>query len=86
MGTSLGVAESVNRVTSTSAGLVAVGGGVFWTSVDGEVWSVLPLPGSNRDWLRSLTSGGPGVVAVGHVESGPARAAVWVATMEELTQ
>jgi hypothetical protein len=73
-------------VTVGGPGLVAVGYGVdepdrpgplnpvVWVSEDGYEWSRVPIPGNGRIWLRSVTAGGPGLVAVGMDYSA---AAVW---------
>jgi len=57
-----------------------------WTSEDGLTWSRVPhdetvLGGPGRQWMTSVTAGGPGLVAVGFSDDGPdgsrTRAAVW---------
>jgi photosystem II stability/assembly factor-like uncharacterized protein len=82
-------------VTGGGPGLVAVGEDfrrsrpAVWTSPDGTTWSLLPhdeavFPGpegvSGGVTVRSVTAGGPGLVAVGVDFSDPEsqRAAVWV--------
>jgi hypothetical protein len=72
-------------VTVGAPGLVAVGyegsrfGGspqaAVWTSADGVTWSRVPLDESIfGGWMKGVTAGGPGLVAVGVEGSG---AAVW---------
>lgn len=71
-------------VTTGGPGLVAVGttsGGwgagsgdlaPVWTSVDGLSWSRAPSdPAFRGAWLRAVTAGGPGLVAVGSTLDGP---------------
>jgi hypothetical protein len=80
---------TMQSVTVGGPGLVAVGwdghphGGtsnaVVWTSVDGITWSRVPYNEAvfGRDdgqWMWSVATGGPGLVAVGFDSSG---AAVW---------
>lgn len=68
----------INGVTSGGPGLVAVGaddGAVVWTSTDGYTWSRVPNSGSlsgetldghsSGGEMKSVTAGGPGLVAVG---------------------
>ena len=61
----------MNDVAATETGLVAVGGthwglAAVWTSPDGITWSRAPLEESVADGdMRSVTVGGPGLVAVG---------------------
>ncbi len=50
-----------------------------WTSIDGSTWSRVPhdelvFGGEGGQWMKSVTAGGPGLVAVGTDGSG---AAVW---------
>ena len=80
---------TIQSVTAGGPGLVAVGwdghphGGisnaVVWTSVDGITWSRVPhneavFGRDDGQWMWSVTTGGPGLVAVGFDSSG---AAVW---------
>ncbi len=80
---------TIQSVTSGGPGLVAVGwdghpnGGrsnaVVWTSVDGIAWSRVRhseavFGREDGQWIWSVTTGGPGLVAVGFDSSG---AAVW---------
>jgi hypothetical protein len=80
---------TMQSVTAGGPGLVAVGwdghphGGignaVVWTSVDGITWSRVPhneavFGRDDGQWMWSVTTGGPGLVAVGFDSSG---AAVW---------
>ncbi len=79
-------------VAAAGPGLVAVGtedpGGdldaAVWTSEWGTVWTRVPhveaiFGGPHRQWMKGVTAGGPGVVAVGMDESvdGSSDAAVW---------
>ena len=70
-------------VTVGGPGLVAVGGeegisydsdsdGVVWTSVDGLIWSRVPHDEAvfGGGWINSVIVAGPGLVAVGSVNSG----------------
>ncbi len=70
---------SMASVTVGGPGLVAVGDGGVWTSVDGIAWSQVPhdavvFGGEGSLEMVSVTAGGPGLVAVGQVEG---FAAVW---------
>jgi len=67
-------------VTVGGPGLVAVGSegrfnresdAVVWTSVDGLIWSRVPHDEAvfGGGWINSVTAGGPGLVAVGSVNS-----------------
>ena len=80
----------MSSVTAGGPGLVAVGRDLsdrgeaaVWTSVDGISWSRVPrdeaaLGGPNEQEMYSVTTGGPGLVAVGRDESvGSPDAAVW---------
>jgi hypothetical protein len=81
-------ATTMLSVTMGGPGLVAVGyegsrfGGpepdalaAVWTSADGLTWSRVPLDESIfGGWMKGVTAGGPGLVAVGAEGSG---AAVW---------
>jgi hypothetical protein len=81
--------RSMNSVTATSSGLVAVGedgvgnepGAAIWTSVDGITWTRVPhdeaLFGDTE--MIGVTAGGPGLVAVGGSEEG---AVVWATVTE----
>jgi hypothetical protein len=75
---------SMWSVAAGGSGLVAVGGQAVWVSVDGYAWSRIPLDGGifGSDDMRSVTVGGPGLVAVGldwsGSEGGGIAAAVWV--------
>lgn len=79
-------------VAAAGPGLVAVGtddsGGdldaAVWTSAYGSTWTRVPhveavFGGAHRQWMKGVTAGGPGVVAVGMDESidGSSDAAVW---------
>ena len=80
--------QSMESVTIGGPGLVAVGvdSGLYasavWTSTDGLVWQRVPHDGAvfgdgdNKQWMRSVTVGGPGLVAVGW-DDGRQAAAVW---------
>ncbi len=85
-------------VTVGGPGLVAVGrdesgttdfDAAVWSSVDGITWSRIPhdeavLGGVGFQHMRSVTLGGPGLVAVGLELGGAgADAAVWVTTTED---
>jgi hypothetical protein len=88
--------QSMTSVTSGGPGLVAVGwdggslvGGsaAVWTSTDGLVWSRVPhdeavFGGSESQSMTSVTTGGPGLVAVGWDGGSLVRgsAAVWTST------
>ena len=90
--------QRMNSVTTTGAGLVAVGyfeqgsfniNAAVWTSADGIIWSRVPreeaaLRSAGIQVMNSVTAVGPGLVVVGRV--GPvgdfADAAVWLATPE----
>ncbi len=83
--------QTMLGVTVGGPGLVAVGVDVsgndqdaaVWTSPDGITWFRVPhdeavLGGAGEQTMRSVTAGGPGLVAVGGDESGgDADAAVW---------
>ncbi len=87
--------QQMLSVTAGGPGLVAVGfdGGLdnqgsdaaVWTSVDGIVWSRVPLNesvfgGDGQQRMLSVTVGGPGLVAVGFdttLDADRADAAVW---------
>lgn len=83
--------EEMRSVTTGGPGLVAVGvedtgselRSVVWTSVDGLSWARVPDEGSvfgggSLQLMSDVTSGGPGLVAVGTDISGSRRvAAVW---------
>ena len=63
----------MSSVTVGGPGLVAVGDGGVWTSVDGIAWSRVPhdavvFGGEGSLEMVSVTAGGPGLVAVGQVE------------------
>jgi hypothetical protein len=91
---------SFSSVTVGGPGLVAVGdGAAVWFSVDGITWSrdfgdaVFGAPGGRQQELRSVTSTGSGLVAVGEVANRAdgtcpdcdffdSDAAVWVAVPE----
>lgn len=69
---------AINLVTATPFGLMAVGGDVetavvdVWTSEDGLVWSRAPDdPVFTDAWVQAMTTGGPGVVALGTLPDGP---------------
>ena len=78
-------------VVAAGPGLVAVGaagpGGsenaAVWTSIDGRTWTRVPhdeavFGGDSRQGMTSVTTGGPGLVAVGSDQSGNDEdAAVW---------
>jgi hypothetical protein len=51
-------------LAAAGPGFVAVGGGSVWTSTDGASWDRV-RSADPRDWFQDVTSGGPGVVAVG---------------------
>lgn len=79
---------SIDHVSPVGQGLVAVGrddgtsAPAVWTSVDGLEWQRSPDTSDNRAALgggiiRSVTAGGPGLVAVG---SWRGRGAVWTST------
>ncbi|MFQ5967864.1 MAG: hypothetical protein ACE5MI_09665 [Acidimicrobiia bacterium] len=84
--------EFIVSVTSGGPGLVAVGrdglgdaDAAVWTSPDGLTWSRVPhdeavFGGVGRHGMRSVTAGGPGLVAVGEEGS---RGAVWVMARED---
>ena len=82
--------QDMYSVATGVAGLVAAGfdqsGGdqdaAVWTSPDGITWSRVPhdevaLGGAGNELMYNVTAGGPGLVAVGWVESGDQDAAVW---------
>lgn len=83
-----GFEQSMSSVTVGSSGLVAVGGidqrAAVWTSPDGIEWSRVSHddavfggevgPSSGGSFMRDVTAGGPGLVAVGQSEP---NAAVW---------
>ena len=87
------VTPGMSAVTVGGPGLVAVGDangiGLVWTSVDGRTWEPVPQDPavfgdpSQEDFerqlivLMSVTSGGPGLVAVGSVDG---TAAVWTSS------
>ncbi len=92
----------MSSVTAGGPGLVAVGwdamGAAVWTSPDGIIWSRVPhneaVFGTQKPDLpvlemRSITAGGPGLVAVGangvHPTAGATKsdAAVWVLVPED---
>jgi hypothetical protein len=79
--------QFMNAVTAGGPGLVAVGGGdgdatipTVWTSLDGINWSEVPGEGAfagsveGYPQISSVTTGGPGLVAVGRIDG---HAAVW---------
>jgi hypothetical protein len=81
--------DSMNSITAGGPGLVAVGSNndddyatipAVWTSPDGINWSVVPgepaFAGGSGFYpqISSVTAGGPGLVAVGWIDS---QAAVW---------
>ncbi len=83
----------MKSVTVGGPGLVAVGSvgndgdadAAVWTSVDGVTWSRVPhdeavFGGAGGQLMRSVTAGGPGLVAVGDADTD---AAVWVAVPGE---
>jgi hypothetical protein len=87
-----GSGQQVFSVTVGGPGLVAVGKShpdrpetplAVWTSVDGVDWSRVPhdeavFGGPDKQWMWSVTAGGPGLVAVGAASSGTDEdAAVW---------
>jgi hypothetical protein len=87
--------QIMTSVTVGGPGFVAVGSGdadggdrhaAVWTSLDGRVWSRVPhdeavFGGSDGQRMRSVTAGGPGLVAVGWDSSGDDEdAAVWTST------
>ena len=90
--------QQMLSVTVGGPGLVAVGrdesgttdfDAAVWSSVDGTKWSRIPhdeavLGGVGFQHMRSVTLGGPGLVAVG-LELGSAGddAAVWVTTTKD---
>ncbi len=78
------------NVTAGGPGLVAVGWdessgdqkAAVWTSSDGIIWTRVPdsddPDGEGSEVMLSVTTGGPGLVAVGlHVPGGDQNAAVW---------
>ena len=83
----------MSGVTAGGPGLVAVGtasdavepgtdGAAVWTSVDGIAWSRVPYDEATFGGadMRSVTAGGPGLVAVGwdgHPHGGESNAVVW---------
>ena len=83
--------QEMNAVTTGGPGLVAVGWAsddqndesavaAVWTSVDGTAWSQVPhdetvFGGGQWQWMSDVTTGGPGLVAVGEDGSD---AAVWI--------
>jgi hypothetical protein len=88
--------QAMASVTVGGPGLVAVGGpghgwdeggdAAVWTSVDGITWSRVPhseevFGGARVQWMSGVTTGGPGLVAVGYDSQGPIHndsdAAVW---------
>lgn len=88
--------QEMVSVTAGGPGLVAVGweqlgdlDAVVWTSRDGRTWSRVPdseavFGGEGFQTMGSVTTAGPGLVAVGQDESGRDRdAAVWVAARED---
>ena len=74
--------DSMESVTATPAGLVAVGsndsGSASWTSVDGTLWSRVPFDETANGAMGSVTVGGPGLVAVGGTDDDREDAAVWI--------
>ncbi|MBA2571202.1 MAG: hypothetical protein H0V04_08490 [Chloroflexi bacterium] len=79
---------TIGDVIAAGPGFVAVGGGfdassqtplaAIWTSGDGEDWQRAPLEGEAAlGRVAAITTGGPGLVAVGS-HCCPDRAAVWV--------
>jgi hypothetical protein len=86
-----GVWVGMNSVTAQGPGLVAVGlegyvdgedeRAAVWTSRDGIAWSRVPHNEAvfGGGWMRSVTAGGPGLVAVGSAtwEENKSIAAVW---------
>ncbi len=86
--------EGMSAVTAGGPGLVAVGEGSYpgtgtggfspvWTSTDGVTWSRVPDVNNIFDFtgMSDVIAGGPGLIAVGGVESlSPydVDAAVWV--------
>ena len=88
--------QQMSAVVAGGPGLVAVGGervgdqgegdAAVWTSPDGQDWTLVPDPdsvfgGFSRQDMRSVTLGGPGLVAVGteFTDRGD-RAAVWTSS------
>ena len=83
-----GFEQAMSSVTVGGPGLVAVGGidqrAAVWTSPDGIEWSRVPHdddvfggevgPSSGGSFMRDVTAGGPGLVAVGQSEP---NSAVW---------
>ena len=85
--------QSMSSVAVGGPGLVAVGsdgnpvdGSVaVWTSTDGQVWQRIAhdeavFGGEGKQSMRSVTSGGSGLVAVGDDFSVPLTGAVWTST------
>ena len=85
--------QAMDSVTAGGPGLVAVGfdhrpsaqDGAAWTSSDGITWSRVPddeevFGGEGFHSMLGVTSGGPGIVAVGGRLGG---AAVWVMANED---
>ncbi len=86
--------REMKSVTAASSGLVAVGSAgslndgidaAVWTSADGISWSRVPhneavFGGEGFQLMASVSTGGPGVVAVGSDEF---HAAVWVAAEDD---
>lgn len=91
--TAFGPSGTMQSVTAGGPGLVAVGGSsdfddqdgdaIVWTSVDGTTWSRVPhdeavFGGEGQQRMENVTTGGPGLVAVGWVSAGDAPdSAVW---------
>lgn len=73
--------EAMSGVVSNGPDIVAVGGGA-WTSLNGVTWRREPTPPGSG--LRDITTGGPGLVAVGTAatETQADHAAVFVAAEE----
>jgi hypothetical protein len=87
--------QSMSSVIAGGPGLLAVGGdglhqsgaAAVWTSVDGITWSRVAhdeavFGGAGEQWMGTVTTGGPGLVAVGWelVSGFNANAAVWTSS------